>query len=252
MANPLLGTFRGAQTLRQLDKASADLEAFLRPYAVADVAMVVYEPGRDDTLPPGLTSTVDATSTDYAYTATNAGPVWRATTGATANAYAQLKCDSVGLNASKNPGMEVIFSTNVATGGVEFGLSDPLVDDTLPALGTFSPPVVSNGATDCGFFWYQSASTQGLVADGTGVAADKSNLLSTYPMPTGLTNFNKIMIQVMPGGVYCVINDIAQLAMRVSTGPAANVLMRPHCLIGTFGAADYTLDIKYLRVWQDR
>jgi len=259
MANPTVGSFTGPQTLRQLAKRrhfNSQLTGFLLPYAVADYAYNVFEPMRDDTVLPGLTVTgADAGTTAFAYSVADNIPTYRAVTNGDAT-YVQIKGDAVAFNASKAPGMEVVFKVDVVTNfQMEAGFCDPLTDDTLPAVTDIDTPATGNGATDLAVYHIdtgETLTTSAFVTDGGTAAAAKTNI-STFAPTAG--QYHKIVIQLFRGtnvGGFCIIDDNPQLMAAVATGPNQNVLMRPHLIFGRLSAADKTLDIKYIRTWQDR
>lgn len=256
MPKPVLGQFEYPTSLRQLTKGrgwNSELVGFLLPFARQDYIYIdgdFYGTLNGDLWALGT----DAGSTAFAAAAIENGAV-RGVTEAASGDYVLIKFNDVTFNSARYPGCEIREKRDVIiTQKWEFGFSDPLTDDTLPALNDIDTPSITNGATDVAVIGQDTAqtlTTMALVADGTTGATAKTNLDTSLAPVVNV--YSRKLVQLLGGNLAkAVFNDQHSLAVVTTQGPDVDVLVRPHFILGTLAATAITVDIDYFRIWAER
>lgn len=252
---PVNGRFNKPQSLAQLTRGrgwNSELVGFLLPFAKQDY-IYVFDDFDADTLDDTRWELgTDAGSTAFAWQGLSGGVVTGATENTT-NDYILIKGELI-WDSAKNCGTEIrLKRDSIVTYKDEFGFSDPLTDDTLPALNDIDTPSITNGATDVAVICRdtsQTLTTYALVADGTtGAAASAS--FDTGLVPAAATYY-RMMVQTAPNKSFGVFDNVYGRGVSVNQGPDSGTLVRPHYIVGTLANAVITVDIDYFAIWQER
>lgn len=221
----------------------------------------------DDFLVDTISSTqwnlaADGTATTFAWSAAQGGTI-QGSTGTTDNGYHAINGDVI-WSGDKNAGAAIRFKMDVVTGfSFEFGFTDALTDETLPAVTDVDTPATGNGATDVAVIHLdtdQTLTTAALVGESTGTAyaAQKVNL-GTFT-PTAATYYTAV-VQLNGDNAYCAIfnsDDAQNPILQANTNKSltslleGGTLVRPHFLIGTRNTTAKVTDVDWIKVWQDR
>lgn len=256
MAKPNIGRFKYPQSLAQLARGrgyNSELVGFLLPFARQDFIYI------EDDFAGALNADLWTLGTDAGSTAFVAGTKENGViTGVTENSsgdYILIKHAMVMWNATRNPGCEIREKRDVViTQKWEFGFSDPLTDDTLPAVNDIDTPSITNGSTDVALFSQatdQTLTTLAAVADGTTGATAKTNLDTSF-IPVAAT-YNRMLVQLLGANQSMFVWDNKfDQATVVGQGPDADLLVRPHYILGTLASTAITVDIDYIRMWAER
>jgi hypothetical protein len=256
MPDPVYGRFHKPGSLLQLTRGrgwNSELTGFLLPFARQDFIYIEDDFG-SDTLNGVLWDLgTDAGSTAFAAGALENGTIRGATQNSSGD-YILIKGSRVMFDAARNPGAEIRWKSDVVvTYKQEFGFSDALTDDTLPALNDIDTPSITNGATDGVFIGRDTAQTLttcALYAGGTTDTFAKDAFLATQ-IPTADT-YTRYLVQCGANKGWGIIDNEMQNRSELAVGPDTAVLMKPHFIIGTLDTVAITVDIDYIRVWAER
>jgi hypothetical protein len=267
MARPLNSADYGAKTKaahpRGIEQFSPEgVFAALHPWLREGVVYI-----EDDFIEDTISSTrwnlsADGTATTYAWSSGLGGRLAGAT-GTTDNGYHAINGDVI-WSGDKNAGCEIRWQVDVVTGfSFEFGFTDALADETLPAVTDVDTPATGNGATDVAVIHLdtdQTLTTAAFVSESTGstFACQKVNIgtftptaAKWYRMRVQLNGNNasyKIWYDEDAQNPYLIASGEGSLTSALEGG----TLVRPHFLIGTRNTTDKASLIDYIRVWQDR
>lgn len=257
---PLLtpGKFSYPNSIRQLTRGrgwNSELAGFLARFAYQDFTYL-FDDFHQDTLDATLWEVAtDAGSTAFAWSVAQNGLIVGATENASGD-YIAVNGQIV-WNSGKNCGAAIRFKQDtVATHKMEFGFTDALSDETVPALNDIDTPTITNGATDVliiGRDTAQTLTTYKLVGDGTtgsaaGTAFDTGLLLTADTFTAGDT----MLVQCSANGGFGVINNQLAQAVTAANGPDSGTLTRPHFILGTLASTAITVSIDYIAVWAER
>lgn len=259
MPKPINGQFNAPQSIRQLTRGrgwNSDLVGFLAPFARQD-----YFYFEDDFTSSTLDATrwtlgTDAGSTAFVQNTALEGGVIRGATEAASGDYILIKYVNTIFDSARYPGCEIKEKRDVVTATKwEFGFSDPLSDDTLPAINDIDTPTITNGATDVAVIGQdtsQTLTTLAFVADGT-TGATTSQAFPTTLIPVAAT-YQRLLVQLLgPNASKGVFNnDNSVGSILLGQGPDTGTLVRPHFIVGSLAAAAITVDIDYIRLWGER
>jgi hypothetical protein len=232
---------------------NSELSGFLAPFARQDFVYV-----EDDFTEDTLNATrwevaTDAGSTAFAWNTAASGGVITGVTEAASGDYVAVNGELTWLS-NKNCGTEICLKQDVIiTHLIEYGFTDALSDETLPAINDIDTPSTTNGSTDISVIardTSQTLTTLALVADGTTGAAAKTNF-DTACVPAASTYY-KMLVQCATNQSFGVFNNQYHLGVTVLQGPDTATLVRPHFILGTLASTAITVDIDYIRVWQER
>ena len=252
---PVHGRFNAPLSLAQLTRGrgwNSELAGFLVPFARQDFVYI-----EDDFLADTLDGTfwelgTDGGSTAFVWNGISGGAV----TGATENSsgdYIQIRGQLTWLS-NKNCGSEIYFKQDaIVTHKMEFGFSDALTDDTLPAINDIDTPSIGNGATDVlviGRDTAQTLTTYSLVGDGT-TGATASTAFNTGLVPS-VSTYYRMLVQCATNSGFGVMENQIGLGVSAANGPDTSVLIRPHFILGTLASTAIAVDIDYIRIWQER
>lgn len=266
MANPVLGRFDEPTSIRQLTRGrgwNSELVGFLLPFARQDYLYHEWDfcetAITDD--PNAMWAVSNSGGTSAASFATKANAengVIEGDTGTSDNGGISLVADAINLNADKNPGLHVIMQIDdVSEAGMEAGFSDAKTDEDTLAITDVDTPTMANGATDGGFIVYDTdTTTQKGAAFVTGGATDGDAVVTlgstaaANPFADN-TDFD-LVVQLYANAGYAVIDHNAVLSGGLSTGPDADVLMRPSIVVVTRNTTAKFPEIDLIRLWRNR
>jgi hypothetical protein len=261
MAKPINGRFANPQSLFQLSRhrgMDSEMVGFLLPFARQDFCYV-----EDDFDSDTISSVLwglgaDGTATTFAAGALESGTV-QGSTGTTDNGGHMIFHDRTIWSSGRNCGAEIRFKVDIiASNGVqiEFGFSDPLSDNTLPAIDNIDTPASStdNGQTDTAVLHIDgdaTLKTWALVGGPSIAGTTKAN------MPTGAlltaATYSRLLVQLNTNLAMGVMdNDFTSKAVTLDNGPDAAVLLRPHYFIMTLNTTAHVTDLDYFRIWSER
>lgn len=258
MPKPIHGQFAQPLSIRQLTRGrgwNSDLVGFLAPFARQDFIYIEDDFTRDTLDGTMWDLGTDAGSTAFA-AGTLVGGTIRGATEAASGDYILVKSAYAGATADKYPGCEIREKRDVVTATKwEFGFSDPLTDDTLPALNDIDTPSITNGATDVAAFGQDTAqtlTTPAFYADGTTGAASKVDLATDHT-PVAAT-YERMLVQILGPNLSGAVwnNDFVNGRYTLGQGPDTAIAIRPHFIVGTLAAAAITVDVDYIRYWHER
>lgn len=204
----------------------------------------------------------DGTATTFAWASAIGGTIQGAT-GGSDNGYHAINGDVI-WSGDKNAGAAIRFKIDVVTDFTfEFGFTDALDDETLPAVTDVDTPATGNGATDIAVIHLDTDQTLKTaafvgVSTGSGYTAQKVNLATWAP---SAGNWYTLVVQLNGDTAFCRVYDSnsAQNPILVAGSDKSLILalqggtsVRPHFLVGTRTTSSRVTDVDFIRVWQDR
>jgi hypothetical protein len=257
MAKPIIGRWRGPQSLRQLTRGLGygnELTGFLLPFARADYFYKEYDFCEDTISSDWTVSNSSGTNAaSFAHVAGGEHGTISAATGTTDNGGVGFIFDNVMFDAARNPGMHVRMKVDAVTDvAIEIGICDPPTAASTICVTDVDTPTVANGVTDGAFVMMdtdQTLKTMCLVTDGTTDACTKVSLGGFAP--TAGTYFD-VILQVFANKAYAIINNNPVYAGSVVKGPDTGVKLQPVITIITRVTTTRLPTIDLIRLWAER
>ena len=246
--------------IQRFGPSESALAQFLYPFAFRSVVFQFNDFHDVATLTDWFTLGTDSGATAFAFNAGDGGRIQGATGTTDNNAVAIL----TGANwlGDQNCGMEVKWQVDDLTDySFEVGFTDPLSDDTLPAVDDIDTPSVSNGAADIAVIHLdtdQTLKTEGFITDGVTASMDTTKTDLGTRQPTAATYLvTRIQTTGNLSHGYHFDNNYALLEDANHGSAIASQLEGGTALTARFfgrtrstTATTYLLD--YFAAWQDR
>ncbi len=255
------GNRKSTQTLTELNKfggsGRGSMQAYLYPLAHAS-SVYFMDDFLYDTLETSMTAvTNSANATPFAITVAQSGTI-QGSTGATDNEAIDIRWPA-NWYGDKNCGMEVRWKSDVVTGlHFEIGFIDAATNAALGACSDVDTPTVDNGAADVAIVAMdtdQTLKTMCFVTDGStsNYNGTKTNLSTLAP--TAAT-WQTVRIQLEGDKSYCQIDNNDSYVARHGGATASKIeggtALIPRLFFQTRDTNAKTIDIDYVRFWQDR
>lgn len=257
---------RGPSSFGHLDRigpSESALAQYLYPIAFRDVAFVMddFLQGPIANIGDHWTLGTDAGATAFAKSAGLGGRI-SGSSGASDNEAAAIlsAADWFGDNQA---GMEVRWQIDdVATTRWECGFSDPLSDDTLPAVSDVDTPAVANGATDVAMIHLdtdQTLTTAAFVTDGStaNMNTTASTLSPVYSMVAATYTAHRIQIvadaaQLLVFGTTDDLSHSVQHGTLTANSIEGGVALTARLFVGTRDTTPNVAIVDYIMIWGNR
>lgn len=234
------------------------LREFLDPLAFRDVVEL-----RDDfhKLDSGIwTSAASTGGTAAAADGSDIGTI-TGSTGATTNNVVVVHGPTIAL-PSRNVRMEARLKvSDVASVTLEAGLQEPQTDERTVAITTFSvtTPAINTGITDAALVAFKAGVNNGdfhlfTKGSGTGQATYARQIVGSAPASGTYVTVSLHVIG--SSAVVAIVNGSLTEVIDLGTDSDgvinAAVALRPVIRLQTLAAANRSVTVDYIRVWQDR
>lgn len=246
----------------RIGPSESAMARFLYPFAFRDVVFWFddFTQGRT-TLSDDYTLGTDAGATAFVKSAGAGGRI----SGSSGASDDEAACILTGADwlGDNQCGMEIYWQIDdVATTRWEVGFSDPLTDNTLPAVSDVDTPAISNGATDVAMLHLdtdQTLTTSAFVTDGStaNMNTTATTLDPVYSMVAATYAAHRIQIITNAASLF-VFGASHQLSHNVQHGTATansiegGVALTSRLFVGTRDTTPNVAIADYWAIWQDR